>query len=303
MRPCTSKSLDQHNTPYLVITDSISQVGRICWRQGLQRFIPHSLIDWPRVRWESAKLGFPDVLPLKRWPGTNNNWSIEFKSTESGRSKFAGVAIEDLPQRVMRLQSSAVLSKWVGEAEQNVRKLFEAARQEERAIIFIDEVEALVPRRKGDSSAVMQRVVPQILQELEGFDRSGTQALLFVGATNKPWMLDEAILRPGRLDARVYVGLHDAPARFKLLEIYLGKRPIADDVDFGDLCDRLVGYSGADIKNIAQRAAQLPFMEAIKGSKPRAISKADVESVIEKTLPSVKPADLVRFEKFENTGK
>jgi transitional endoplasmic reticulum ATPase len=191
-----------------------------------------------------------------------------------------------------------MLSKWVGEAEQNIQKLFDAAKAEDKSVIFLDETEALVPKRKSDSSTVMQRVVPQILQELEGFDRQGDRALLFVGATNKPWMLDEAILRPGRLDAKVYVGLPDAPARYRLLEIYFGDRPLAEDVDFGELCDRLEGYTGADINNIAQRSAQLPFMEAIGGKEPRPISRKDIMMVIEATPPSVNPADLVRYEKF-----
>ena len=112
-------------------------------------------------------------------------------------------------------------------------KLFEAAKAEDRSVIFIDEVEALVPARQSDSSAVMQRVVPQILQELEGFDRQAERALLFVAATNKPWLLDDAMLRPGRLDSKVYVPLPDGPARYKMLEIYLASRPLADDVDLG----------------------------------------------------------------------
>ena len=144
----------------------------------------------------------------------------------------------------------------------------------------------------------MQRVVPQILQELEGFDRQAQRALLFVGATNRPWMLDEAILRPGRLDALVYVGLPDAPARFKLLEIHFGNRPLADDVDFGELCDRLEGYTGADIRNLAQEAAQRPFLEAVGGKAARLISRADVLAVIGENPPSVHPSDLARYEKF-----
>jgi transitional endoplasmic reticulum ATPase len=149
----------------------------------------------------------------------------------------------------------------------------------------------------------MHRVVPQILQELEGFDRNAERALLFLGATNKPWMLDEAILRPGRLDTKIYIGLPDAPARFKLLEIYFDDRPLADDVDFGELCDRLDGYSGADIKSVAQLAAQRPFLEAIGGKEARSISRADVMSVIEATPPSVHPSDLVRYESFAAEGK
>ncbi len=216
----------------------------------------------------------------------------------TGKTMIAKAIAHEIDATFFVVSPAEMLSKWVGEAEQNIRKLFDAAKAEETSVIFLDETEALVPRRKSGSSTVMQRVVPQILQELEGFDRKGDRALLFVGATNMPWMLDQAILRPGRLDAKIYVGLPDAPARYRLLEIYFGDRPLADEVDFGELCDRLEGHSGADIKNIAQRAAQLPFMEAIAGREARPISRKDILAVIDATPPSVKPADLVRYEKF-----
>jgi len=221
----------------------------------------------------------------------------------TGKTMIAKAIAHEIDAAFFVVSPAQLMSKWVGEAEQNVRKLFEAAKAEPTSVIFLDELEALVPRRKSDSSTVMQRVVPQILQELEGFDRTGDRALLFVGATNRPWMLDEAVLRPGRLDARVYVGLPDAPALFRLLEIYLGGRPLADDVDFNELCDRLKGYTGADIKSIAHQAAELPFMEAIAGKEARSITRKDILTVIEATPPSVHPSDLIRFEKFVETGK
>jgi transitional endoplasmic reticulum ATPase len=137
----------------------------------------------------------------------------------TGKTMMAKAIAHELDATFFVVSAAEMLSKWVGEAEQNIKKLFDAAKAEDKSVIFIDEIEALVPRRKSDSSTVMQRVVPQILQELEGFDRAAHRPLLFVGATNKPWLLDDAIMRPGRFDARVYVGLPDAPARFKLLEI------------------------------------------------------------------------------------
>ncbi len=220
----------------------------------------------------------------------------------TGKTMMAKAIAKEIDSTFFVISPAQILSKWVGEAEQNVRKLFETAKQHKRSVIFIDEIEALVPRRKSEGSTVMARVVPQILQELEGFDRKGERALLFVGATNKPWMLDEAMLRPGRFDTQVYVGLPDAPARFKLLEIYLADRPIAADIDLGVLCDRLDGYSGADIKNICMGAAQVAFMDAMGGGE-RQITLADMLSRIEAQLPSVKPGDLVRFDKFKQTGR
>jgi len=216
----------------------------------------------------------------------------------TGKTMIAKAVAHEIDATFFRVSPAQMLSKWVGEAEQNIQKLFDAAKAEKTSVIFLDETEALVPKRKSDSSTVMQRVVPQILQELEGFDRKGDRALLFIGATNRPWMLDEAMLRPGRLDAKIHVPLPDAPARMRLLEIYFAERPLAEDVDFGELCDKLDGYSGADIKNIAEQSAQLPFMEAIAGRDARSISRTDVLMVIEDTPPSVRPSDLVRFNKF-----
>jgi transitional endoplasmic reticulum ATPase len=220
----------------------------------------------------------------------------------TGKTMIAKAIAGELDATIFVISPAQVMSKWVGEAEQNIKKLFDAAKAEDRSLIFIDEIEALIPRRQTDSSAVMQRVVPQILQELEGFDRNENRALLFVGATNKPWMLDEAVLRPGRLDAHIYVPLPDAPARYRLLEIHLGSRPLADDVDLGALCDALDGYSGADIRNIAERSARRPFLESLDGGQARPISQADILAVIAETLPSVKPGDLVRYEQFETSG-
>ena len=217
----------------------------------------------------------------------------------TGKTMIAKAIAHEIDATRFVISPAHVLSKWVGEAEQNIRKLFSAAKEEDSAIIFIDEVEALVPARRSSQSSVMTRVVPQILQELEGFDRSSdSKPLLFVGATNEPWSIDAAVMRPGRFDSKVYVPLPDEPARHRLLEIYCGKRPLAPDVDFGELVRRLDGYSGADVKAVAQKAATMPFMEAITGSEPRPIGMADLLGVIESMSPSVQKKDLVRYQEF-----
>jgi transitional endoplasmic reticulum ATPase len=251
------------------------------------------------------KMIYPFAHPelAKKYGITTGGGVLLYGPPGTGKTMIAQAIAHEIDATFFVVSPAQLLSKWVGEAEQNIAKLFDAAKEEDSSVIFLDEAEALVPKRKGDTSAVMQRVVPQILQELEGFDRKSDRALLFVGATNKPWMLDDAMLRPGRLDAKIYVGLPDAPARFKLLEINFGERPLGDDVDFGDLCDRLEGYTGADIRNIALQAAQRPFMEAIGGKDPRPISMSDIQAVIADSPPSVHPSDLFRYEKFAREGK
>jgi transitional endoplasmic reticulum ATPase len=216
----------------------------------------------------------------------------------TGKTMIARAVAGEIEATMFVVSPAQIMSKWVGEAEQNVKKLFDAAKNEPRSIIFIDEIEAMVPRRRDSHSTVMTRVVPQILQELEGFDRKAGRSLLFMGATNEPWALDPAVMRPGRFDAKIYVPLPDEPARYRLLELYLAKRPLADDVVLSDLARELEGHSGADIKAIAERAATIPFISAVGGAEPRAISLADVRAAIEQVGRSVQKADLARFEDF-----
>jgi transitional endoplasmic reticulum ATPase len=220
----------------------------------------------------------------------------------TGKTMIAKAIACEIDATMFVISPAQVLSKWVGEAEQNIKKLFDAAQAEAKAIIFIDEIEALVPSRRDSQSSVMTRVVPQILQELEGFDRSAkSNPLLFVGATNEPWSLDSAIMRPGRFDSRVYVPLPDEPARHKLLELYLSTRPLGDDIDFGEIVAKTAGYSGADMKALAERSAAIPFMNAVGGAEARPIAMADVMGVLGEIAPSVSPKDLLRFEEFRRS--
>jgi len=246
------------------------------------------------------KMIYPFARPdlAQRYGITIGGGLLLFGPPGTGKTMIAKAIAREIDATMFVISPAQIMSKWVGEAEQNVRKLFDAARSERQAVIFMDEIEALVPRRRDSTSTVMTRVVPQILQELEGFDRQAERPLLFVGATNEPWSLDPAVLRPGRFDARVYVPLPDAPARHRLLEIYLGQRPLGEDVEFAVLVERLEGYSGADIKAVAARAASIPFMESIGGSEPRSITMKDIIGVIEDTPPSVRKKDLARFEQY-----
>ena len=181
----------------------------------------------------------------------------------TGKTMLAKATAGEIDAAFFRISPADVLSKWVGEAEQNIKKLFDAAASEKRSIIFIDEIEALVPARRDEGSSVMQRVVPQILQGMEGFDKKSGQPILFMGATNVPWQLDPAVLRPGRFDEKVYIPLPDPTARQKMLEMYLSHRPLAADVDLDHLRPMLDGYSGADIKYICDRAATVPFLSSV----------------------------------------
>jgi len=214
----------------------------------------------------------------------------------TGKTMLAKATAGEIDATFFRISPADVLSKWVGEAEQNIKKLFDAAAAEERSIIFIDEIEALVPARRDEGSSVMQRVVPQILQGVEGFDKKAGRSVLLMGATNVPWQLDPAILRPGRFDEKVYIPLPDLPARRKMLDIYLGKRPVAPDLDLDALAARLDRYSGADIKYVCDRAATVPFLRSVASGQEGDITAEIIDDVLHDTPPSVTPEVLNRFE-------
>ena len=215
----------------------------------------------------------------------------------TGKTMLAKATAGEIDATFFRVSPAEMLSKWVGEAEQNIKKLFDAAAAEKRSVIFIDEIEALVPARRDEGSSVMQRVVPQILQGMEGFDnKKDVRAVLFMGATNVPWQLDPAVLRPGRFDEKVYIPLPDLPARRKMLDIYLSKRPIADDIDLDALARRLDRYSGADIKYICDRSATIPFLQSVATGQEGPITDEILLEVIDATPRSVNEEMLKRFD-------
>jgi transitional endoplasmic reticulum ATPase len=213
----------------------------------------------------------------------------------TGKTMLAKATAGEIDATFFIISPADVLSKWVGEAEQNIKKLFAAAAAEKRSIIFIDEIEALVPARRDDGSSVMQRVVPQILQGVEGFDRKSGRSVLLMGATNVPWQLDPAMLRPGRFDEKIYIPLPDLPARRKMLEIYLCKRPLATNVDLDALAENLKGHSGADIKHFCDRAATIPFLRSVATGAEGEITAEVLAEVLNEVQPSVKPDQLARF--------
>ncbi|MDB5288932.1 MAG: hypothetical protein JWL69_173, partial [Phycisphaerales bacterium] len=220
----------------------------------------------------------------------------------TGKTMLAKATAGEIEATFFRISPADVLSKWVGEAEQNIKKLFDAAADEPRSIIFIDEIEALVPARRDEGSSVMQRVVPQILQGVEGFDKKAGRPILLMGATNVPWQLDPAILRPGRFDEKVYIPLPDLAARRKMLEIYLSKRPLAELVDLDAFAEKLEGYSGADIKYLCDRSATVPFLQSVATGQEGEITSQILADVLNDTQRSVTPEMLKRFTDWSRTA-
>ena len=224
----------------------------------------------------------------------------------TGKTMMARAVAGEIDAAFFTVKPSEIMSKWVGDSEQNVERLFKTAREHERSIIFIDEIEALVPARRDNQSGVMTRLVPQILAELEGFDTAQKNPLLFIGATNEPWSLDPAVLRPGRFDEKIYVGLPDPPARREILRLNLKGRPLGPDVDLDALAEATEGYSGADLKNVCEKAAADVFLRTVRAARPAGgaapeappIAMADLRGALAQCRPSVGREHLERFERY-----
>ncbi len=216
----------------------------------------------------------------------------------TGKTYIAKATAHEVDAAFFAIRPSSIMSKWVGESERNIARLFSEARSEPRAIIFVDEVEALIPKRRDSGSTVMQRVVPQILAEMDGI-QSKNGSILFMGATNEPWSIDHAALRPGRFDEKIYVPPPDVAARKKLFELNLKGRPVEDGVDLDRLAQITAGYSGADIRQVCLKAALKPFHEAIRGGGQRGISMADIIGALDAVKPSVSQRMVEKYQAFK----
>jgi len=212
-------------------------------------------VEWP--------LKYADVFERLRTAAPKG--ILLFGPPGTGKTLLAKAVANESDSNFISIKGPELLSKWVGESEKGVRDIFRRARQAAPAIIFFDEVDALVPVRGSyqGSSHVTESVVSQILTELDGLEE--LKNVVVLAATNRPDMIDTALLRPGRLDRHVYVPPPDEEGRRKIFEVYLGRAGdlLADDVDVADLVGRTEGFVGADIEALVREAKLAAMREFI----------------------------------------
>ena len=181
----------------------------------------------------------------------------------TGKTMIAKAIAHEVNASFYSVKCSDIVSKWFGEAEKNVKNLFETAKKEEKAIIFFDEFEALAAKRGGENNAVMNRLVPELLAQMQGFSDNENN-LLLLAATNRPWDIDSAMLRPGRFNELIYVGLPDAPAREYMINKALKGLPLSEEVKIADIVEATEGYSGADVTEFCERLKDNPIKKSIE---------------------------------------
>ncbi|MFB5599760.1 MAG: CDC48 family AAA ATPase [Nitrososphaeraceae archaeon] len=181
----------------------------------------------------------------------------------TGKTLIAKAAANESEANFISIKGPELLSKWVGESEKGVREIFRKARQSAPCIIFFDEMDAIAPTRGANfgDSHVTERVISQFLTELDGLEILTN--VVVIGATNRPDIIDPALLRPGRFDRILYVPPPDRDSRLQIINIHTKKKHLADDVNIEQLADNTDGYTGADIASLASGAVMLALREHI----------------------------------------
>ena len=243
-------------------------------------------IEWPikhKEAYDYAQVKPPKGVLLHGPPGT-------------GKTLIAKALAKTTESNFISIKGPELLSKWVGESEKGVREIFRKARQAAPCIIFLDEVDALVPKRGSGSSDshVTENIVSQILTEIDGLEE--LHNVLIIGATNRLDIVDEALLRPGRFDRIIQVGNPDSKGRKHIFEIHTKKKPLDSNIDMKKLVEITDGFSGAEIAAIANRAALVALKRYVAGKsqniKEIKITQQDLIDAVDKVKPQKKEAPI-----------
>src|SRR5690606_34864555 len=218
----------------------------------------------------------------------------------TGKTLLAKAVAREAEANFIATKSSDLMSKWYGESERQVSRQFQRARQVAPTVIFIDEIDSLAPARGGGlgEPAVTERVVNTLLAELDGLEE--LRGVVVIAASNRPALLDPALLRPGRFDELIYVPVPGREGRLHILRIHTAGMPLADDVDLEALADRTQGYTGADLEDLVRRAGLEALREDINSE---IVDASHFEAALAETRASVTKEMEQEYEELLKTLK
>ncbi|MGN6613491.1 MAG: CDC48 family AAA ATPase [Candidatus Nitrosocosmicus sp.] len=227
----------------------------------------------------------------------------------TGKTLMAKAAANESEANFISIKGPELLSKWVGESEKGVREIFRKARQSAPCIIFFDELDAIAPTRGGEhgDSHVTERVISQFLTEMDGLEILTN--VVVIGATNRPDIIDPALLRPGRFDRILYVAPPDRDSRLQIIKIHTKKKPLAEDVNLERLADQTEGYTGADIASLSSAAVMLSLRAHIdKYPTPKDAEKHTQELKInmkhfEDAMKKIRPLSKQELDMYKNVSQ
>ena len=213
----------------------------------------------------------------------------------TGKTLLAKAVAKESEANFIQVKGPSLLSMWVGKSEEGVRKIFERARQVAPCIVFFDEIDALAGRRGIEQGTkVTERVLNQLLAEMDGLE--DLKDVTVIGATNRPDMLDPALLRPGRFDRVILVDVPDNESRRKILEVHLKNTPLDKDVKIDWLMSQTEGFVGADIEGLVREASMSALRKDIN---VKAVSNEDFEEALKRVKPSVSKETATRYKRME----
>ncbi|PSP55549.1 AAA family ATPase [Halobacteriales archaeon QS_1_67_19] len=227
----------------------------------------------------------------------------------TGKTLMAKAVANESDSNFISIKGPELLSKWVGESEKGVREVFSKARENAPTVVFFDEIDSIATERGsggGGGAEVSERVVSQLLTELDGLEE--LEDVVVIATSNRPDLIDSALLRPGRLDRHVHVPVPDEEARRQIFEVHTREKPLADDVDLDWLAAETEGYVGADVEAVAREASMAASREFIHSVDPEdvgesvgnvRISKEHFEEALDEVTPSVTEETKERYEEIE----
>ncbi len=290
-------------------------VGREDFYEALKNIEPSAMrevyVDVPQVKWTDIgglSQAKQELIEAVEWPlkypeafETLNTKPPQgillFGPPGTGKTLLAKAVATESQANFISIKGPELLSKYVGESERAVRETFRKAKQAAPTIIFFDEIDSIVPIRGGGfDTHVSERVVSQILTEMDGLEE--LKNVVVIAATNRPDIVDPALLRPGRLDRIIYIRPPGQGAREEIFKIHLKGKPLESDVNLKELARATEGYVGSDIEAVCREASLLALRETIKPGMKREevkklvknlkINKKHLYTAIEKTRPSIK---------------
>ena len=266
------------------------------------------ILEIPNVRWEDIgdleqvkqelreavewPLKYPDLF--KRLGIRPPKGILLYGPPGTGKTLLAKAVANESEANFISVKGPEILSKWVGESEKAVREIFQRAREAAPCIIFFDELDAIAPRRGlHTDSGVTDRIVNQLLTEMDGIQI--LKDVVVIGATNRPDILDPALLRPGRFDRIIFVPPPDVEGRYQVFQIHTREMPLADDVDLRKLAEMTEGYTGADIEALCREAALNAARENLNIDK---VYMRHFLAALEKVKPSIAPEQKREYERI-----
>lgn len=213
----------------------------------------------------------------------------------NGKTFIARAVAGELDAAFFNVNASQVKDKYVGETEKNLQRLFDEARQHPKSVLFLDEVDHLLAKRGNRKIGT----VAMFLSLTDGLI-ANTNCMLVLAATNKPWMLDEAVIRPGRLGTHIYVGPPDPSAREAIVASNMRDVPVASDVTLADVAAQTDSYSGADIAELCDRAKRLALTRQLTSGAEENVTGNDFAAALARVRPSVTLSMLKEYESWRD---